>query len=65
MSSIHARGTKIVVVPGEHDFSSFQVEYVHWKCMCGAHLCIIKSNKNKNKINLRNREKKNKMAGET
>ena len=29
-----ARGTKIFVVPGEHDFSSFQVENVHWKCMC-------------------------------
>ena len=46
------RGTKIFVVPGEHDFSSFQVENVHWKCMCAAHYCIIKINKNKNKINL-------------
>ena len=23
--------------PGEHDFSSFQVENVHWKCMWAAH----------------------------
>ena len=37
VSSILARGTKIFVVPGEHDFSSFQVENVHWKCMCTAH----------------------------
>ena len=63
-----AWGTKIFVIPGEHDFPSFQVENVHWKCMCAAHYCIIKINKNKNKINLRNYEfvrKKNKMAGET
>ena len=35
--------------------------------MCAAHQCIIKINKNKNKINSRNHEflrKKNKMAGE-
>ena len=50
------RGTKIFVVPGEHDFSSFQVENVHWKCMCAAHQCIININKNENKINLRNHE---------
>ena len=50
------RGTKIFVVPGEYDFSSFQVENVHWKCMCVAHQCIVKINKNKNKINLRNYE---------
>ena len=37
VSSILALGTKIFVVPGEHDFSSFQVENVHWKCMCAAH----------------------------
>ena len=24
-------------VSGEHGFSSFQVENVHWKCMCAAH----------------------------
>ena len=48
------QGTKVFVVPGEHDFSSFQVENVHWKCMCAAQQCIIKINKNK--INLRNHE---------
>ena len=37
VSSILALGTKIFVVPGEHHFSSFQVENVHWKCMCAAH----------------------------
>ena len=37
-------------------FSSRQVENVHWKCMCAAHWCIIKMNKNKNKISLRNHE---------
>ena len=37
-------------------FFSFQVENVHWKCMCAAHWCIIKINKNKNRINLRNHE---------
>ena len=37
VSSILALGTKILVVPGEHDFFSFQVENVHWKCMCAAH----------------------------
>ena len=36
MSSILAQGTKIFFVPGEQDFSSFQVENVHWKCMCVA-----------------------------
>ena len=36
-SSILAQGRKIFVVPGEHGFSSFQVENVHWKCMCAAH----------------------------
>ena len=41
---------------GEHGFSSFQVENVHWKCMCAARQCIIKINENKNKINLRNHE---------
>ena len=30
VSSILALGRKIFVVPGEHDFSSFQVENVHW-----------------------------------
>ena len=40
----------------EHGFSSLQVKNVHWKCMCAAHYCIIKINKNKNKINLRNNE---------
>ena len=29
MSSILARGMKIFIIPGEHDFSSFQVENVH------------------------------------
>ena len=29
-------GTKIFVVPGEHDFFPFQVENVHWKCMCAV-----------------------------
>ena len=56
VSSILAQGTKIFVVPGEYDFSSFQVENVHWKCMCATHLCIIKINKNNNKINLHNHE---------
>ena len=56
VSSILALGTKIFFVPGEHGFSSFQVENVHWKCMYAAHQCIIKINKNKNKINLRNHE---------
>ena len=51
-----AWGTKIFVVPGEHEFSSFQVEIVHWKCTCAAHQYIIKINKNKNEINLRNHE---------
>ena len=51
-----AKGTKVFVVPGEHGFSSFQVENVHWKCMCAAHQCVIKINKNKNKICLRNHE---------
>ena len=37
VTSILARGTKIFVVPGKHDFSSFQVENVHWNCMCAAH----------------------------
>ena len=60
----------ISFAPGEHGFSSFQVENVYWKCMCAAHWCIIKINKNKNKINLRNHEfvrkkkQKNKMTGE-
>ena len=51
-------GTKFFVVPGEHGFSSFQVENVHWKCMCAAHKCFIKinKNKNKNKIYLRSHE---------
>ena len=31
-------GMKISFVPGEHGFSSFQVENVHWKCMCAASL---------------------------
>ena len=31
------RGMKISFVPGEHGFSFFQVENVHWKCMCAAH----------------------------
>ena len=30
VSSILAVGRKIFVVLGEHDFSSFQVENVHW-----------------------------------
>ena len=38
------------------DFSFLQVENVHWKCICAAQWCIIKINKNKNKINLRNHE---------
>ena len=65
VSSILALGTKIFVVPGEHDFSSFQVENVHWKCMCAAHECIIKINKNK--INLYNHKfvRKKQMAGES
>ena len=46
-----AKGTKVFVVLGEHGFSSFQVENVHWKCMCAAHQYIIKINKNKTKIN--------------
>ena len=33
VSSILASGTKIFFVPGEHGFSSFQVENVHWKCI--------------------------------
>ena len=37
VSSILALGTKFFVVPGEHGFSSFQVENVHWKLMCAAH----------------------------
>ena len=56
VSSILVLGTKIFVVPGEHGFSSFQVENVHWTCMCAAHKCIIKINKNKNKIYLPNHE---------
>ena len=40
MSSILAWGTKIFIVPGKRDFSSFQVENVHWKCMCAAHLSV-------------------------
>ena len=24
-------------VPVEHGFSGFQVENIHWKCMCAAH----------------------------
>ena len=36
-SSILALGMEISFVPGEHGFSSFQVENVHWKCMCAAH----------------------------
>ena len=35
--SILAVGMEISFVPGEHGFSSFQVENVHWKCMCAAH----------------------------
>ena len=31
------QGLEISFVPGEHGFSSFQVENVHWKCMCAAH----------------------------
>ena len=30
-------GMKISFAPGEHGFSSFQVEKVHWKCMCAPH----------------------------
>ena len=30
-------GMEISFVQGEHGFSSFQVENVHWKCMCAAH----------------------------
>ena len=37
VSSILALGTNIFFVPGEHGFSSFQVEIVHWKCVCAAH----------------------------
>ena len=37
VSSILASATKIFFVPGEYGFSSFQVENVHWKCMCAAH----------------------------
>ena len=37
VSSILALGTKFFVVPGEHGFSSFQVENVHWKSMYPAH----------------------------
>ena len=47
---------RIFVVLGEHDFSSFQVENVEWKCVCDAHYCIMKINKNDNKINLCNHE---------
>ena len=36
-SSILAVGMEISFVLGEHGFSSFQVENVHWKCMCAAH----------------------------
>ena len=36
-SSILARGMEISFVPGEQGFSFFQVENVHWKCMCAAH----------------------------
>ena len=56
VSSILASGTKIFFVPGEYGLSSFQVENVHWKCVCAAHYCIIKINNNKNKINLCNHE---------
>ena len=56
MSSILAAGTKFFVVPDEHSFSSFQVENVHWNCMCAANQCLIKINKNKNKIYLRKNE---------
>ena len=55
-----AKGTKVFVVPGEHGFSSFQVENVHWKCTCAAHQCIIeikfqkvlqkKTNRNENTL---------------
>ena len=31
------QGMEISFVLGEHGFSSFQVENVHWKCMCAAH----------------------------
>ena len=37
VSLILALGAKFFVVPGEHGFSSFQAENVHWKCMCGGH----------------------------
>ena len=50
------RGYEIFRFPGEHGFSSFQVENVQWKCMCAAHQCVIKINKNKSKIYLRNHE---------
>ena len=36
-SSILAGGMEISFIPGEHGFSSFQVENVLWKCMCAAH----------------------------
>ena len=36
-SSILDQGLEISFVPGEHGFSSFQVENVHWKYMCAAH----------------------------
>ena len=36
-SSSLARGMEISFVPGEHVFSSFQVENVDWKFMCAAH----------------------------
>ena len=34
---ILAWGKEISFVPGEHGFSSFQAENVHWKCMGAAH----------------------------
>ena len=37
VSSILASGMKIFFVTGEHGFSPFQVENVHWKCICAAH----------------------------
>ena len=36
-SSILAVVMEISSVLGEHGFSSFQAENVHWKCMCAAH----------------------------
>ena len=33
-------GMEISFVPGQHGFSSFQVENVHWKCICAASVSL-------------------------